>query len=71
MVLVMIDSPCNDAGEVENCYLSSFPGQISNLGSQKISQVSHFPGKPQSSAVVAMAGEKERGVTTSKSRWML
>ncbi len=51
------------------CYkhASSFPGQISNLGSQKISQALYFPGKAWPSAVVTMAGEKERGAVTTKS----
>ncbi len=44
------------------CYerASSFPGQISKLGGQKISQAMHFPGKAWPSAIVAIAGEKVR-----------
>lgn len=51
-------------------HASSSPGQISNLGSQKMAQVLHSPGKLWPSTV-AMAGEKERADGCSKNLWFV
>lgn len=46
--------------------MGSFPGQISNLGSQKIPKATTFSRKPWPSEVVVMAEERDGGATNSK-----
>ena len=45
------------------------PGQTSNSGGQKSSQATHFPGRPWTSAILAVAAEKIRGATASRGWW--